>query len=169
MTVAAFDGPRLARAISRETNRVRTAFGLPRLAPERDLDAAADEQAVHLVMIAAVEHSNPVPGERTARDRVLRAGVDPDAIGENALMEPAVPPPGSAGTAYTYAGYAALMVDAWMNSPGHRANILNPDFTELGCAARLGRGPRPGDFRVYADQVFIRPREPGTQGPHLLP
>lgn len=24
------------------------------------------------------------------------------------------------------------MMDWWMNSPGHRANILNPDFTEVG-------------------------------------
>ena len=24
------------------------------------------------------------------------------------------------------------VVDAWMNSPGHRANILNPSFTEIG-------------------------------------
>ncbi|MDE6592412.1 MAG: hypothetical protein K2K57_05030 [Oscillospiraceae bacterium] len=24
------------------------------------------------------------------------------------------------------------VVDGWMNSPGHRANILNPDFTEIG-------------------------------------
>jgi len=169
MTVEAFDGPRLAREISRETNRVRATFGLPPLDPGAALDAAADEQAVHMLMIAAVDHSNPVPGETTARDRVLRVGADPEAIGENALMEPAVRPAGSAEPGYTYVGYAAFMVDAWMNSPGHRANILSPGFTEMGCAARLGRGPRRGDFRVYADQVFIRPRESGTRGPHLGP
>lgn len=29
------------------------------------------------------------------------------------------------------------LVDAWMNSPGHRANILNKDFTEIGIATGL--------------------------------
>jgi hypothetical protein len=29
------------------------------------------------------------------------------------------------------------LVDAWMNSPGHRANILNKDYTEIGVATGL--------------------------------
>jgi uncharacterized protein YkwD len=33
--------------------------------------------------------------------------------------------------AFGYATAAAVM-QAWMNSPGHRANILNPNFTEIG-------------------------------------
>jgi len=165
MTVESFDGPRLAREIFRETNRVRAQYGLPPLDPEAALDAAADEQTVHIALIGAVEHSNPVPGQHTAQDRVLRVGADPEAIAENAIMEPAVHPRGSTEPPYTYVGYAAFLVDAWMKSPGHRANILSPGVTEMGCAARLGRGPLRGDFRVYADQVFIRAREPGTVGP----
>lgn len=40
---------------------------------------------------------------------------------------------------------------SWMNSPGHRANILNPRYTRIGVAAyRLGDG-RP----VYWCQQFI--------------
>lgn len=31
------------------------------------------------------------------------------------------------------------LVDAWMNSPGHRANILNKDYTEIGVATGLGK------------------------------
>lgn len=34
---------------------------------------------------------------------------------------------------YTYYEFAKIVVEGWMNSPGHRANILNPDFTYLGC------------------------------------
>lgn len=30
------------------------------------------------------------------------------------------------------------LVTAWMNSPGHRANILSPDFTEIGVASQQG-------------------------------
>ncbi|GHK04651.1 membrane protein [Streptomyces sp. Y2F8-2] len=32
------------------------------------------------------------------------------------------------------------VMDAWMNSPGHRANILNCDFTTLGVGVHLGSG-----------------------------
>jgi uncharacterized protein YkwD len=35
---------------------------------------------------------------------------------------------------------AAAVMDAWMNSPGHRANILNCDFKTLGVGAYFGTG-----------------------------
>ncbi|WP_033217174.1 sigma-70 family RNA polymerase sigma factor [Kitasatospora phosalacinea] len=35
---------------------------------------------------------------------------------------------------------AAAVMDSWMNSPGHRANILNCKFTELGVGVHLGAG-----------------------------
>jgi uncharacterized protein YkwD len=35
---------------------------------------------------------------------------------------------------------AAAVMDAWMNSPGHRANILNCDFKTLGIGAHFGTG-----------------------------
>lgn len=35
---------------------------------------------------------------------------------------------------------AAAVMDAWMNSPGHRANILNCDFKTLGVGAHFGSG-----------------------------
>ena len=34
---------------------------------------------------------------------------------------------------YSYYEFAKIVVEGWMNSPGHRENILNPDFTYLGC------------------------------------
>ena len=34
---------------------------------------------------------------------------------------------------YSYYDFARIVVDGWMNSPDHRANILNPDFEYLGC------------------------------------
>jgi uncharacterized protein YkwD len=33
---------------------------------------------------------------------------------------------------------AQAVMDAWMDSPGHRANILNCDFTTLGVGAHFG-------------------------------
>jgi uncharacterized protein YkwD len=31
-------------------------------------------------------------------------------------------------------------MEAWMNSPGHRANILNCEFTTLGVGVHFGPG-----------------------------
>ena len=45
---------------------------------------------------------------------------------------------------------AAQMVSNWMNSPGHRANILNPSYTHLG----VGMVER-SDGRRYGTQVFL--------------
>jgi uncharacterized protein YkwD len=46
----------------------------------------------------------------------------------------------------------AEVVSAWMQSAGHRANILNPKFTELGVGVALDHAGRP-----YYAQVFGRP------------
>jgi uncharacterized protein YkwD len=36
---------------------------------------------------------------------------------------------------HTYNSCAESLVDSWMHSPGHRANILDSDFIYLGCGA----------------------------------
>ncbi|MGC5050612.1 CAP domain-containing protein [Micromonospora sp. DT48] len=45
----------------------------------------------------------------------------------------------------------AAVMDAWMNSPGHRQNILNCAFTEIGVGVASSNGP-------YWTQVFAAPR-----------
>ncbi|MFE0739551.1 CAP domain-containing protein, partial [Streptomyces sp. NPDC058855] len=35
---------------------------------------------------------------------------------------------------------AAAVMEAWMNSPGHKANILNCDFKTLGVGVHFGSG-----------------------------
>ena len=42
---------------------------------------------------------------------------------------------------YTYASYARYAVKQWLNSVHHRANLLNPLYTHVGCAARLSANP----------------------------
>jgi uncharacterized protein YkwD len=49
----------------------------------------------------------------------------------------------------------AALVLAWMNSPGHRANILNTKFIELGVA--VGRGEYEGRQTWIAVQIFGKP------------
>ncbi len=74
-----------------------------------------------------------------------------------------------AGYSYVYAG-ENLAIDfsesrdiqnAWMNSPGHRANILNPRYTEIGIATYEGMFEgRPTTFVV---ELFASPKasQPG--------
>lgn len=47
------------------------------------------------------------------------------------------------------------LVDGWMNSPGHRANILNPRYEEIGVA--VGQGTFEGRATWLAVQVFGKP------------
>ncbi len=47
------------------------------------------------------------------------------------------------------------LVEAWMNSPGHRANILSKKFTEIGIAVK--KGLYDGDQIWIAVQIFGRP------------
>jgi hypothetical protein len=68
-----------------------------------------------------------------------------------------------AGYQYSYAGEnlavyfsdSAELEKAWMNSPSHRANILNSNFTEIGIA--MARGKYQGVDTVYVVQAFGRP------------
>lgn len=47
------------------------------------------------------------------------------------------------------------LVDAWMASPGHRENILNPKFKEIGIAAEIGMFK--GEKTLLAVQIFASP------------
>ena len=47
-------------------------------------------------------------------------------------------------------------MDAWMNSPGHRANLVNGNFTEVG-VARVGN---------YWTQVFGTPQKSPAATPN---
>ncbi|MDD4111103.1 MAG: CAP domain-containing protein, partial [Clostridia bacterium] len=42
--------------------------------------------------------------------------------------------------------------NSWMNSPGHRANILNRSFTEIGVGAA-----KKSNGTLYWTQLFLKP------------
>lgn len=64
------------------------------------------------------------------------------------------------GITYSYAGEniaagqktAQQVMNSWMNSSGHRANILNKNYTQLGVGYANG-----GSYGVYWTQEFIKP------------
>lgn len=41
----------------------------------------------------------------------------------------------------TYKELATNIVNEWMSSPGHRANLLNKNYKVMGCAIRLSKNP----------------------------
>ena len=44
-------------------------------------------------------------------------------------------------TMQTYKELATNIVNEWMDSPGHRANLLNKNYKVMGCAIRLSKNP----------------------------
>lgn len=64
------------------------------------------------------------------------------------------------GVKYSYAGEniaagqktAAEVMNSWMNSSGHKANILNKNYTQLGVGYTTG-----GEYGTEWVQLFIRP------------
>lgn len=59
---------------------------------------------------------------------------------------------GNSGAENAFCGYVTPQqaIDGWMNSPGHRDNLLDPGSREIG----LGYYQRPGDGRGYVVQDF---------------
>ena len=97
------------------TNIERAKEGLqPLKLNDRLLDAAQD----HSNDMARNDFFNHTGADGlTVGDRVRASGYQYSTAGENI----------AAGQTT-----AAQVVEGWMNSPGHRANILNPNYTEIG-------------------------------------
>jgi uncharacterized protein YkwD len=56
----------------------------------------------------------------------------------------------------TYAGMAESLVQQWLNSPGHRANLVSEEMEYLGVSVRP-RKTAGGMDSLYAVQVFFTP------------
>ncbi|MFF5966602.1 CAP domain-containing protein [Streptomyces collinus] len=121
-----------AAAVVDLTNRERAGAGLPPLAADPLLTTAAQAHSADMVARAFYAHTAP-DGSRPW-DRAAAAGSTRRAIGENIACGQRSP---------------ADVVEGWMNSPGHRANILNPGFTHIGIG--FAGGGRAG---TYWTQLF---------------
>jgi uncharacterized protein YkwD len=100
------------------------------------------------------EHGNPIAGEANAGERAKLAGVTWTRCAENVLMVPAEPSQGAPAAPFTYETFARYLVERWMGSPPHRANLLNFTFTSMGSSARFAHSVF-GYQDVFASQVFV--------------
>ena len=108
-------------AIVAEMNAHRSAYGLAPLALERRLSAAAGDRAEDMFDRGYFAHVGP--DGRSPFVTVTANGYRYRTVGENLAV-----------------GYrsARAIVDGWMRSPGHRANILSRDYHDVGIARRDG-------------------------------
>ncbi|MFJ1705931.1 CAP domain-containing protein [Kitasatospora sp. NPDC088346] len=105
------------------TNVQRAQNGCGPLAANDKLRAAAQGHSDDMAARNFFEHTNP--DGAGLGNRVDAVGYRWGGLGENIARGQQNP---------------ADVVDGWMHSPGHRANILNCSFTELGVGVHLGSG-----------------------------
>jgi uncharacterized protein YkwD len=101
----------MQRAVFCLVNRERTERHLPRLVRSRKLDRSAQRWTDEMVGSDDFSHGNAF------MNRITAVGFDWTTVGENIAT-----------------GYATprAVVAAWMASPGHCANILDPSYREVG-------------------------------------
>lgn len=122
------------------TNAARAQVGLAPLRHDPALAAAADKHSEDMALKNYFSHVEP-DGGRLA-DRIRDEGYSFRAAGENIA-----------------AGYDTpeAVVAAWLNSSGHRANILNSNYTEIGIG--FYRDTPEDRYDEYWTQVFATPSD----------
>jgi uncharacterized protein YkwD len=129
----------VAAAVVDEANRVRVQHGTGLRHPDAALQRSAQDYANELATRRVLEHESATPGRRTLGERVDAAGVRWTAVAENLGM--------LTGPAPTM---ARRVVQMWLDSPGHRHNLLNEQWTLSGAGVGL-------DDRgfYYVVQVYV--------------
>ncbi len=124
-------------------NSHRSGAGLPPLTVHNELVEASRSWSHQMAAAGQISHANPISAGITA---------DWQKLGENVGVGPSV----------------ASVMDAFMNSPGHRANVLDPAYTHLGVGV-----VREGDV-LYTTHRFMQlasepapapPPPPPTEAP----
>jgi uncharacterized protein YkwD len=109
-------------------NGERADAGLPALNHVSQLDQSSDGMCKRMVSEHFFAHETP--DGKNVVDRVEPTGYIPNSgdwvVGENLAW-------GSGALSTPQA-----IVNGWMNSPGHKANILAPDYKDIGLAACMG-------------------------------
>ncbi len=126
----------LADQVVAETNRRRAEHGLPALVADPRLRAAAERHNDDMATRGFFAHDSP--DGRSVADRVQAAGYAYAVVAENLAAGQRAAPE---------------VVQGWLDSPGHRRNLLSPDVTQIGVAHAEG-----GEHGTLWTQVFGRPR-----------
>lgn len=135
-----------AQAIVDSTNAERARQNLPALKVNTTLNSSAQIKAEDMLRNEYFEHQSPNGTDMT--DLMKQVGYNFLGIGENLAM-------GNFRDSQD-------IVAAWMNSSGHRENIMNPNYTEIGVS--IISGNYQGRQILMAVQHFGRPMSAGNNG-----
>jgi hypothetical protein len=120
-------------------NEARGQSGAGRLQWDDSLAAAARDHCLRMAAEGPISHR--YGGEPDLSERAGQAGAHFDLIEENVAVGP----------------NPAQIHEEWMQSPGHRANLLNPEVTSVGIAVVSARGV------LYATADYSRSVQALTQ------
>jgi uncharacterized YkwD family protein/spore coat assembly protein SafA len=116
-------------------NKERASKGLQKLTAHTALSKVARTKSQDMIDNKYFSHTSPVYG--SPFNMMESFGLRFSAAGENIAYGQKT---------------AQEVMNGWMNSPGHRANILSPSFTHIGVgAAKISNGT------LYWTQMFMKP------------
>ncbi|SHE57783.1 spore coat assembly protein SafA/uncharacterized protein, YkwD family [Caloramator proteoclasticus DSM 10124] len=121
--------------VVRLVNIERAKAGLPALKENWQLSRVARYKSQDMINKNYFSHYSPTYG--SPFDMIESFGIKFSAAGENIAMGQRTP---------------QEVMNAWMNSPGHRSNILSPSYTEIGVGLAKDK-----TGKCYWTQMFIKP------------
>lgn len=131
------------RAVLDAVNRTRTEHGMPAMRPNRAMTEAARGHAQELSVRGELDHQSVQRGRETFAQRLALAGAPEWTLaGENLMVLP-----------HPTADVAGDVVLGWLASASHRAEMLEPGYTDSGVG--IARDAR-GDW--YIVQLYVRRR-----------
>ena len=130
------------------TNEERTKLGLPALQVNAQLTTAAENKAADMFKKDYWAHFAPDGG--SPWDFIKQSGYQYEFAGENLAKNFL---------------YSQNVVDAWMNSPTHRENIVKKEYTDVGYA--VVNGMLSGEETTLVVQMFGTPLIKGAQNEQI--
>ena len=118
---------------------------MPAVAPvswNNKLEHAAQQHSIDMAENDFFSHQGS--DGSSAGDRISEQGYKWISWGENIYYESNFSPDAPASNAF----------NAWLNSPAHCKNMMNPDFTEMGASKSITK-----DAMAYWTQDFARPQK----------
>jgi len=131
-------GSGMTGSIVQLTNAERAKAGIASFRVSTQLSQAAQIQAEQMARLGRLEHELPGAKYPAPSDRLAAVGYRWQTYGENIAM-------GQSS--------AAAVLDSWMHSSGHRANILNSRFHEIGVGYARDSAGRPYYVQVFGTQL----------------
>lgn len=145
-----FDAHEVEQHIHEEVNEVRSAEGLQTLSESSGLDGVAREHSRDMAHRDFHAHVNPDGEDPMAR--ITQSSVSCQAVGENIAQtywKERVDTADGTERFSTNEELAEGLVEQWLNSPPHKENMLDGEWTTMGVGAYV-----TDDNEVYATKKF---------------